>query len=123
MKIARMTVDGQEYPLCFSVRVIRQCTDRYGGVENIDKALDSSDPMTALDEAIWLLTTMMAAGERYAKKHDIISPPALSVDEFYDLCDTEDLSSMKEKIFETITTGQMPDVEVQAKNAEATQGD
>lgn len=125
MKMARMTVDGVSYPLCFSLRVIKQCTDRYGSVEKIGEALDTADSMKALDEAIWLLAAMMAAGERYAKKHDLPAPPALSVDDLYDVSDTNDLAAMKDRIFETITDTSAAEVEAASagKNAETTQAD
>lgn len=121
MKTARMTVDGQEYLLCFSVRVIKDCMDRYGAVENIGNVFDNSDPLEAMDEAIWLLTKMMDAGERYAKMHGISNPKALTYDDFVNVCDAADLASMKDKIFETITSGSAAEVEVEpSKNAEAT---
>lgn len=123
MRTAQMTVDGISYPLCFSIRVIKQCTDRYGGVEKIGEALDAADPMQALDEAIWLLSVMMAAGERYAKKHDLPAPPALSAEDLYDYCDISDLAAMKDRIFETITDNSAAEVEATAKNAEATPED
>ena len=71
MKTAKMTIDGIDYLLCFSVRAIKECTERYGDVENIGAVIDNSSPTEALDEAAWLLTTMMKAGERYAKIRDI----------------------------------------------------
>ena len=36
MRTAKISIDGREYLLCFSARVMRACTERYGGVESID---------------------------------------------------------------------------------------
>ena len=124
MRTARIEIEGREYLLCFSARVVRAVTERYGGVEAIDGALSGSEPVRALDEAVWLLATMMDGGARYAKLNDIDNPPALTADELLDVLDISDFGRLKDKIAETITNGKSVNVEAEPpKNAKTTQAD
>ena len=36
MRTASIEICGKEHLLCFSARVVRACTEKYGEVENID---------------------------------------------------------------------------------------
>lgn len=124
MRTARIKIEGREHLLCFSARVVRAVTERYGGVEAIDGALSGSEPVRALDEAVWLLATMMDGGARYAKLNDIDNPPALTADELLDVLDISDFGRLKDKIAETITNGKSVNVEAEPpKNAKTTQAD
>ncbi len=124
MRTARIEIEGREHLLCFSARVVRAVTERYGGVEAIDGALSGSEPVRALDEAVWLLATMMDGGARYAKLNDIDNPPALTADELLDVLDISDFGRLKDKIAETITNGKSVNVEAEPpKNAKTTQAD
>lgn len=123
MRTAKISIDGMEYLLCFSARVMRACTERYGGVEKIDDALSAKDPARALDETIWLLGTMMDAGARYARLNGLENPEPLSCDDLYDAAGIDDLAGLKGKISETITNGRTPTLDaVPPKNGEATPG-
>ena len=64
MRTATIDICGREYLLCFSARVVRAVTERYGGMEHIDEALSTEDPVKALDESVWLLAAMMDGGAR-----------------------------------------------------------
>lgn len=124
MRTARIEIEGREHLLCFSARVVRAVTERYGGVEAIDGALSGSEPVRALDEAVWLLATMMDGGARYAKLNDIDNPPALTADELLDVLDISDFGRLKDKIAETIINGKSVNVEAEPpKNAKTTQAD
>lgn len=124
MRTARIEIEGREHLLCFSARVVRAVTERYGSVEAIDGALSGSEPVRALDEAVWLLATMMDGGARYAKLNDIDNPPALTADELLDVLDISDFGRLKDKIAETITNGKSVNVEAEPpKNAKTTQVD
>ena len=124
MRTARIEIEGREHLLCFSARVVRAVTERYGGVEAIDGALSGSEPVRALDEAVWLLATMMDGGARYAKLNEIDNPPALTADELLDVLDISDFGRLKDKIAETITNGKRANVEAEPpKNAKTTQAD
>lgn len=124
MRTARIEIEGREHLLCFSARVVRAVTERYGGVEEIDGALDVSEPVRALDEAVWLLAVMMDGGARYARLNELDNPPALTADELLDVLDISDFARLKNKIAETITNGKSVNVEAEPpKNAKTTQAD
>ncbi len=124
MRTARIEIAGREHLLCFSARVVRAVTERYGGVEEIDGALDVSEPVRALDEAVWLLAAMMDGGARYARLNELDNPPALTADELLDVLDISDFGRLKGKIAETITNGKSVNVEAEPpKNAKTTQAD
>lgn len=121
MRTARITIDGAEHLLCFSARVVRACTERYGDMGNIDQALSGDSPVNAMDEAVWLIAAMMDAGDRYAKLNSLDNPPPLTADQLLDVCDLGDFTLLTSKITETITNGKTPTVEAEpAKNAKAT---
>ena len=143
MRTAQIDICGKTYLLCFSARVIRAVTERYGSVERIDAALsgrlrqggeapeDAEGPTAdtapqfdvaeVLDEAVWLLAAMMDGGARYAKHSGLSNPPALTADELLDVIDLDDFSRLREKIAETITNGKETHVEAEPpKNAETT---
>lgn len=146
MRTAKIEIGGREYLLCFSARVVRAVTERYGGVEYIDSALSGRpqrgdaapeavdgqnpaaesafDAVRALDEAVWLLSAMMDGGARYAKLNDLDNPPVLTADDLLDVLDLSDFSRLKSKIAETITNGERRNVEATPpKNAKTTQAD
>ena len=121
MRTARITIDGAEHLLCFSARVVRACTERYGEMGGMDEALTSGSPVQAMDEAVWMIATMMDAGARYAKLNGLDNPPPLTAEELLDVCDLGDFTQLTSKITEPITNGKTPTVEAEpAKNAKAT---
>ena len=121
MRTAKISLDGREHLLCFSTRVMRSCTERYGGLEKIDDVLSADDPVRALDETIWLLAAMMDAGARYARLNGLDNPEPLSFDDLYDATGIDDLTGLKGKIAETITNGRTPTLDaVPPKNGAAT---
>ena len=69
MRTGAISFDGKKHILCFSVRVIKACAERYGSMEGIYEALSCENEVKNLDEALWLLEQMMKAGDKYAKEH------------------------------------------------------
>lgn len=121
MRTASIEIGGKVHLLCFSARVVRAVTERYGGMENIDEALSTENPVKALDEAVWLLAAMMDGGARYAKMSGLETPPPLTADELLDVLDIGDFAALREKIAETVTNGTTRHVEADpGKNAETT---
>ena len=123
MRTGKITINKKDYLLCFSARAMRDCSERYGGVENIGKALMEGTEAQIMDESLWLLSAMMDAGARYAKVEGVEVPPPLEYDALYDLCGMDDLLEMKMSIFETISGGNERRIETEAeteKNAQTT---
>lgn len=121
MRTASIEIGGKAHLLCFSARVVRAVTERYGGVERIDTALSADDPLKALDEAVWLLSTMMDGGARYAKINGLETAPPLTADELLDVMDLSDFGQLRTKITEAVVSGRETHVEADpGKNAETT---
>lgn len=121
MRTASIEIGGKAHLLCFSARVVRAVTERYGGVERIDMALSAGDPLKALDEAVWLLATMMDGGARYAKINGLETAPPLTADELLDVMDLNDFGQLRTKITEAVVSGRETHVEADpGKNAETT---
>nr|DAZ48363.1 MAG TPA: tail assembly chaperone protein [Caudoviricetes sp.] len=121
MRTASIEIGGKAHLLCFSARVVRAVTERYGGVEHIDTALSAGDPLKALDEAVWLLATMMDGGARYAKINGLETAPPLTADELLDVMDLNDFGQLRTKITEAVVSGRETHVEADpGKNAETT---
>ena len=121
MRTASIEIDGKVHLLCFSARVVRAVTERYGGVEYIDEALSTEEPVKALDEAVWLLSAMMDGGARYAKMSGLETPPPLTADELLDVMDLNDFAQIRTMIAKTMTNGMSRHVEADpGKNAETT---
>ena len=123
MRIGTIGIDGKRHLLCFSVRVVRHCTERYGSINGLYSALSAEDELQALDEALWLLAEMMQAGDKYARMHGMDNAPCMSAEELEDACDISDFVQMRAAIMLTINNGRKTKVEVESSpNAEATQG-
>ncbi len=121
MRTASIEIGGKAHLLCFSARVVRAVTERYGGVEHIDTALSAGDPLKALDEAVWLLSTMMDGGARYAKINGLETAAPLTADELLDVMDLNDFGQLRTKITEAVVSGRETHVEADpGKNAETT---
>lgn len=123
MRTGKITVNGKEYILCFSARVIRACIERYGALEKIDDVLSGKDTLRSLDESFWILAQMMQAGERYAEMEGLDHHRALTADELYDTFDAESMEQLKWHIASTMSAGAERHVETEdaaPKNAAAT---
>lgn len=105
MRTAKIDIDGKSYLLCFSGRVIRNVSERFGGMKEMYIALGDPDQVKSLDAAVWVLSQMIQAGDRYAVINGLDNPGALTFDQLYDLFDIQDFVGLYDKIKETITSG------------------
>lgn len=129
MRTAKMSVDGREYLLCFSGRVIRNVTEKFGSLPAMYEAFSQDEQEKSLDAAVWVLSQMIQAGDRYAKLNGLENPGKLSFDDLYDLFDINDFTDIYSKIKETIRSGKQQTVTAVPdnsgggrKNAAATPG-
>lgn len=113
MRTGKVTVNGKEYLLCFSLRAVRACTERYGAVDKIFDALNDKSELKQLDESLWLLSLMMDCGARYAEEENIDNPKPLDVDELYDTVDLNDMFTIRSAVAETISSGNERNVETE----------
>ena len=105
MRTAKIDIDGKFYLLCFSGRVLRNVSERFGGVQEMYTALGDDDQVKSLDAAVWVLSQMIQAGDRYADLNGLYNPGSLTFDQLYDLFDIQDFVGLYGKIKETITSG------------------
>lgn len=125
MRTGMIEIGKKEYILCFSAKVVRECAERYGSFDQIGKALLDGTEVEIMDESVWLLEQMMAAGNRYAEREGIQNPKPLTYDEIYDLCGLDDMMSLRTKVFDAIENGSKRRIEVEetGKNGGAAQSD
>ena len=122
MRTVKLPIAGQERILCFSVRVMRACSERFGSFSGVYKAMAADNETECLDAVLWLLAELMKAGDRYAKANDMENPAPLSVDDLLDHCDMADFVMLRGTITQAISAGSRTNVEVDpGKNGEATQ--
>lgn len=56
---ARVSIGGQDYELILTTRATREIATRYGGLENLGQALETSEDFAhTLSEVIWLITLL-----------------------------------------------------------------
>lgn len=122
MRTAKMTICGETYDLCFSLRVANACEERYGSLEGIGQALkgDGKNTMTVLKECLWLVCQMLSAGRLWAEHEQLPAPEPPTEDDLLDLWGLDDIPSLKEQVFATISLSGSREVEARpAKNGEA----
>ena len=71
-KITYIKIGKKEYPLNFSLRVLKKINEKYTSVENMQKELVKSTD-ASLDGFIWLLNELINDGYMYLHKIDNLS--------------------------------------------------
>lgn len=122
MRTGTVSFDGKKHVLCFSVRVVKSCMERYGAMSGIYEALSTDDEVKTLDEALWILEQMMKAGAKYADEHGLENEPPMTAEDMLDRCDFNDFMNIRASIVSTINNGKKTRVEADSPNAEATRG-
>lgn len=119
MRTTHINVNGKEYMLCISTRVLLHIEEKYGDSDGGLKQIMSS---RKLSDVVWLLSEMIDAGDRYAKMESVENPGTIPFDELLDRIGPDDYELMFKSIAEATKTGTTPTVEIQPqKNAKATQ--
>ena len=112
MKRVTIPIRGKEMPLCFSLRVMKACGDRFGGLEGLDGALSGNrDAIQALCNCTWLLAQMLDAGYRYDKENgqDAVKPP--DEDALLDTFGMDDLAELRASLLTAMTASNQRTVE------------
>ena len=120
MKVITRHICGEDRVLCYSLRVTKAVTERFG-TGGIREKLKESSTSETLNAVIWMLTLMMEAGKKYADKNGIPCPPSPSEDDMLDIYGMDDLEELYGAFTETMAAGQQQGVEAEAKNAGAGQ--
>ena len=124
MKRVTIPLRGKEYPMCFSLRVVKACGERFGGLEGLDEALTGGgDSLHALGNCVWLLAQMLDGGYRFdcANGGEAVKPPTEA--DLLDLFGMDDLADLQSNMMSAMAAGNTRTVEADPeKNGEATQG-
>lgn len=122
MKKVTIPLGGVEYPLCFSLRVVQACGERFNGLENMDQALSGAgDPVHTIGDCVWLLSRMLDAGYRYEKGNGTEAKMPPTEEALWDNFGLDDLADLQLHLMTAMTAGKERTVEVEPpKNGMAT---
>lgn len=112
-------LDGKTYGLRFSLRVMKDCMEKYGSIEKFFDVLSGKSDGTedtnateksslegvgnvVFDSVVWLICKMMESGYSYAKLNHIDVSEPLTEDEILDTADAYDLGILKDAMFQAI---------------------
>lgn len=117
MRIEKIKIDGEEYPVCYSAGVLQQMEERFG--------TDTPFNFKTTRDSIWVLHIMLkaAAGYYKLKGMDYKEPP--TEEELAILMGPDDFNEMYLAISQTIKNGSTTKVQVEnedddSKNVTAT---
>lgn len=105
MKTSKITLNGREYPLCFSTWAIKQLCAKFGSMQGMSEAMKSGATDTAgtLDSTMYILQVLIDAGVRYVAISDGTPPVAApSMDELEVVCGMDDLPRVQQAIADVI---------------------
>lgn len=119
MKLGYLELLGQKHPMCFSYAAAADLEEAFGSLSGMEEQVFSDKLSISVPATNILLETLLKAGRIYAKAmgEDLPNPlPCRPVD----LIPANDKRAIS-AVFTTITGDAKREVEVQAKNAAATQ--
>lgn len=121
MRAKTICINGKEYPVCFSARVLLSLEARGG---DADQELSRIIGEHKLTDMFWLFHQMLDAGARWADMEGIPHPEPISLDHLIDSISVDELRTIFSSITNTIADDSTTTVEVApGKNVEATPGD
>ncbi|WP_201613412.1 hypothetical protein [Gulosibacter hominis] len=109
---ATVTIGGEEYELVLTTKSTRLIAERYGGLEHLGNALETSDDLgKTLGEVIWLITLL---ANQSVAIHNLHHPddtrPELTEDEVELLTIPADLADYRGAIAEALQRGTRRDI-------------
>lgn len=119
MKVITRHICGEDRVLCYSLRVSKAITERFGA-GGIRESLKGDDPAETLDSVIWMLSLLMTAGKKYADKNGMKCPDAPSEDDMLDDYGLDDLADLMGLANDAMAAGAQQEVEAESKNGKAT---
>lgn len=109
---ATVTIGGTDYELVLTTKATRLIAQRYGGLEHLGNALETSDDLgKTLGEVIWLITLLANQSVQiHNHHHPDDKRPELSEDEVELLTVPADLADYRGAIAEALQRGTRRDV-------------
>lgn len=122
MKQIELPINGTEYPLCFSLRVVKACGERFGGLDSLSSALTGNgNAIDALNNVVWMLSQMLDAGYRLAQANGLSATTPPNEDVLLDVFGLDDLAELRQRLTLAMTAGNARTVEAKSgKNGETT---
>lgn len=121
MKTRTIHINGQEYLLCLTTRVILDIQEKYGNYNDGLNSLMNSDK---IDDLFWLLAELIKGGNRYAIANGLDNPGELPLDFLLDAICVADYPKMLQAITESVSAGTETRLETRADpNAETIPGE
>lgn len=120
MKVITRHICGEDRVLCYSLRVSKAITEKFGS-GGIRETLKGDNPAETLDAVIWMLSLLMDAGKKYADKNGMKCPDAPSEDDMLDDYGLDDLADLMGLANDAMAAGAQQEVEAESKNGKATQ--
>ena len=110
---AKINIGGQEYELILTTKATKEIASRYGGLENLgEKLMKSENFEMALDEIVWLITSM---ANQSLLIHNLRNPdskkPLLTQEEVELLTSPLELATYKSALTEAMFKGTKRNVE------------
>lgn len=109
---ARVTIGGSEYELVLTTKATRLIAQRYGGLDKLGAALETSEDLGAtLTEVIWLITLLANQSVQiYNLTHPDTPRPQLTEDEVELLTVPADIADYRGAIAEALQRGTRRDI-------------
>lgn len=119
---AAITIGGRDLELVLTTRATRLIAERYGGLENLGKALEDSDDIAkSLTEVTWLIALL---ANQSILIHNLTHPenkqPELTADELEILTVPGDLAGYKDAISAALVKGTKREILSDPKAPQAT---
>ncbi|WP_311777197.1 hypothetical protein [Trueperella abortisuis] len=104
---ARVTIGGSEYELVLTTKATRLIAERYGGLDNLGAALETSEDLgQTLTEVIWLITLLANQSVQIHNLTHRDNPrPQLTEDEVELLTVPADIADYRGAIAEALQRG------------------
>lgn len=109
---ATVSIGGTDYELVLTTKATRLIAERYGGLEHLGNALETSDDLgKTLGEVIWLITLLANQSiQIHNLRHPDNKRPELSEDEVELLTVPADLADYRGAIAEALQRGTRRDI-------------
>lgn len=109
---ARVTIGGSEYELVLTTKATRLIAERYGGLDNLGAALETSEDLgQTLTEVIWLITLLANQSVQIHNLTHRDNPrPQLTEDEVELLTVPADIADYRGAIAEALQRGTRRDI-------------
>lgn len=100
-----INICGKDYILCYSTRVVRSLDEQYGSPGKIAEIIESKNVIERIDAHIFILSQLIKAGARFAKREQIENPEPLSEKDLKNVFNSLKFETMERKIKEAIAVG------------------